>query len=82
MTHNEFTYWLKGFIAGKTDLDEAQLITLKDMINQIEEKPTVQRVTEYPPQRYNPNVIPNPMNPTCETGRQLLRDDKRRNRPI
>lgn len=81
MNSTEFTFWLEGFLAGKQDLDEAQITRIKEMLNKIKEIPRVQRVTEYPP-NYIPDMPNRPFNPTCDTAKKLLTDDKRRDQFI
>ena len=77
MNHKEFTYWLEGFLAGKQDLDEAQITRIKEAMKEIEPGPSVQRVTQYPisdPNTFPKWQEPHKMNPTCDTGKQLLND--------
>lgn len=39
MTHEQFTFWLKGFTEGKTSLSELEIKIINDKINSIVNPP-------------------------------------------
>lgn len=57
MTHEQFIYWLEGFIHGKSNLDAVDLDSIKEYINKLKEegkKPKiVYRGTDTKPNYYS-----------------------------
>jgi hypothetical protein len=83
MTYKEFKFWLEGFLAGKNELNELMVAEVKEQMKNLVDEPRINHITPIS----DPNTFPkwqepHKMNPTCDTGKQLLRDDKRRNGPI
>lgn len=74
MTSKEFTYWLDGYLTGKSSLDKGQIASILVMLKDVADERTIIK-------RYNepiPTIVPTPtgpMNPTCDTGKQLLKDE-------
>lgn len=66
MTDKDFIPWLQGFLTGKLELNMKDMGLLKDAVDTV--IPTHIAVPNTAP-------IPNPMNPTCTTGKQLLTDE-------
>jgi len=70
MTDKEFIPWLQGFLTGKLELNMKDMALLKDAVDTVIPTHTLQQMPFGVP-----NTTPNPMNPTCTTGKQLLTDE-------
>lgn len=76
MNYKEFRFWLDGFLAGKEQLTKVEIEVIKKQMENLIDDPI----------STNPNLIPShpiprkditfphPMNPTCDTSKQLLKD--------
>jgi hypothetical protein len=64
MTHQDFTFWLKGFLENKEEITKEDLALIKVKMNQVSNF----TITSIP---VSPNQVPNipyfnpPFNPTC-----------------
>ena len=75
MKHEEFTVWLSGFLTNRDSLDKKDIETIIKMLGGINKTtplydpivPTLPSWTEEQP--FKP-----PFNPTCDTGKQILKD--------
>jgi|APSaa5957512493_1039668.scaffolds.fasta_scaffold348678_1 hypothetical protein len=72
MTHKEFKFWLDGFLVGKKQLVDLEITEIRETMKNLTDEPRVHQIPNYP----IPRTIPNPLTPTCSTGKQLLTDSK------
>jgi hypothetical protein len=81
MTNKEFTMWLKGFLHGKQKLNSDEISELNKIIETITDEPkqqfpfgTPNTIPSHPIPRHipNPHNPIGPMNPTCNTAKELL----------
>jgi hypothetical protein len=74
MTDKDFIPWLQGFLTGKLELNMKDMALLKDAVDTVIPTHTITQIPTPTRKRYD-EPIPNPMNPTCTTGKQLLTDE-------
>jgi len=72
MNSKEFRYWLKGYLEEKKTLDKWEVRTVKKILSDIYDEP---KVISIPTEPFPKWQEPHKMNPTCETGKQLLNDN-------
>jgi len=75
MTDKEFMPWLKGFLTGKSVLNIENTKILKETLKLVvEERTTTRKRYDEPIPTYVPTPI-GPMNPTCDSGKRLIKDE-------
>lgn len=82
MKHEEFTVWLSGFLTNRDSLDKKDIETIIKMLGEINKTTPLYDPYTWKPVReltnpapvYIPDLPKPPFNPTCETGKQILKD--------
>lgn len=90
MGHKEFTLWLSGFLTNRDSLDKKDIETIIKMLGEINKtttlhdphtlnpireliNPTPVYIPTMPTPKPGDPMVP-PFNPTCETGKQMIKD--------